>query len=681
MQYDSRHWLLLLLCLLSGSLRAQQVQWASFVREVSSTYYNENSPRQYSPEQVLGLPNKLPAFGNSPCAWSPALPDSENPEYIHVGFSEPMSIRQVAVGESFNPGSIAEIYIYSTEDAEYRIYHQRTPKPTEKEEGRMFRVILDKKTNFKVASVKVVMHTYRVPGWNHIDAIAISDSTEPIEAKIHLSGATSPAGVIENLGAPINSDYDEVLPVISPDGNTLYFDRKNHPDNMLSLKEVTQPNDDIWVSTRGAEGDWTEPVRMPTPLNNGSHNYVCSVTPDGNTLLLGNVYLPSGRVIGGVSMTQRTARGWSFPVPLKIENYTNTHRYSEFFLGQDKKTLLLAIEQEDSYGGRDLYVSFLDESTNTWSTPRNLGSAINSAATELTPFLAADGKTLYFSSNGHSGYGSTDMFVTRRLDKSWTKWSRPVNLGAAFNSERWDASYSLDANGEYAYFVSYETEGKSADIFRVKLPQEVRPDPVLILEGRILDDKTGAALTGVLRYSSSESDGLAQSTPEDGKYQLTLPFGEPYQLMASAKGYLNSRWSFTPSREKARLRHDFRLTPIQIGKVIPLESVLFEQGRDRMLEGSYAELNQVYDLLEENPSLRIQLAGHTDIEGSPVKNMKLSRMRVEAIKSYLVSKGIKASRIETKPYGATRPLSRARDEESKRRNRRVEFQIIGYDEK
>lgn len=668
--------LTLLLLLNLGMLHAQPVQWASFVREVSSSYYSEESPRQYSPAQALGQPNKLPAAGNSPCAWSPALPEGKHEEFIWVGFDRPMPVRQVAVAESYHPGSISEVYIYSESDAEYRIYHEPAPQPA-KETARMFRVMLDKKTNFAVASVRIVLKTERVKGWNHIDAIGISEGDTPIEARINV--AESPRLEIERLPETINSNYDEVLPVISPDGKTLYFDRKNHPDNMLSLEDVTQPNDDIWVSRKRPSGAWSEAERMPTPLNNGSHNYVCSVSPDGNTLLLGNVYLPSGEVIGGVSVAQRTERGWSFPRSLKIRNYFNKHRYSEFFLAQDRKTLLLAIERDDSYGGRDLYVSFLDEDSAVWGEPVNLGSTLNSAGTELTPFLAADGKTLYFSSNGHSGYGSTDMFVSKRLDNTWQRWTRPINLGPQLNSENWDASYSIDANGEYAYFVSYGEAEKGADIFRAKLPEAIRPEPVLLLAGTVRDADTRKPLLARIRYTSTDStgSGLAQSNPEDGKYQVTLPYGSRYAFTVSAKGYLNAYW--TLQSDSNQQSHDFELQPIEVGKVIPLKHVLFEQGKDRILKRSFPELNQVFTLLEENPGMRIELAGHTDIEGSPVKNMKLSRMRVESIKAYLVSKGIAPERIETKPYGDTRPLTRARDKHSKQRNRRVEFQVVGYE--
>ncbi|MGF1534689.1 MAG: OmpA family protein [Bernardetiaceae bacterium] len=652
--------------------RGQAWQWASEVRAFSSSYYDTQSPRQYSPEQVLGMPNKLPATGNSPCAWSPAYANGTREEFIWVGFPRPVAIWQVAIGESHNAGSISEVYIYDESDAEYRIYHQ--PKPTVRAEG-MFRVLLKKKTNFKVASVKVILKPDAVPGWNHIDAIAISEDTAAVEARIHLAEQSDQPLVIENLGPPINSPYEEVLPVISPDGKTLYFDRKNHPDNMLSLKDVTQPNDDIWVSHLGEDGQWSIPERLPPPLNNGSHNYVCSVSPDGNTLLLGNVYQTNGEVTGGVSISRRRAGRWSFPEPLLIEDYYNKHRYSEFFLGQDQQTLLLAIERDDSWGGRDLYVSFWNEDSRRWSIPKNLGPDINSAATELTPFLAADGQTLYFASNGHSGYGSTDMFMSRRLDQTWTRWSRPVNLGQPLNTPNWDASYSLDAQGEYAYFISHTPT--NADIFRAKLPQSLRPLPALLLTGTTRDATTDAPVSAKIHYQSPAGSGQTQSAQSDGKYRLNLPQTPEIRFWLTAKGYLPLEQQVSVDSLPEFL--DFALEPLQVGRVIALERVLFEQGKDELLTDSYEQLNQVFELMRENPGLQISLAGHTDIEGSPIQNMKLSELRVEQIKQYLVVKGVDPERIATRPYGATRPLSRARDALSKQQNRRVEFEITGYD--
>ena len=220
---------------------------------------------------------------------------------------------------------------------------------------------------------------------------------------------------LENLGPNVNSSYDEVGPVISPDGKTLYFDRPNHPENF--------GDDDIWVSELQANGSWSLGRNIGAPLNNADNNFVSSVTPDGNTLLLGNVYNRDGSMGPGVSIVRRTRTGWGTPQALKIRNYYSTASTANYSLANDGKTLLMAIQRNDSYGEMDLYVSFL-QPNNEWSEPMNLGPDINSTGYDRTPFLAADGVTLYFSSDGLGGYGSSDIFVSRRLDSTWQRWSK-----------------------------------------------------------------------------------------------------------------------------------------------------------------------------------------------------------------------------------------------------------------
>jgi len=668
---------LLSINLLAAPQPYPNVQWASHVIGFSSEYQEGASIEQYSSAQALGKPNKLPAVGNSACAWSPEKENGRHDEWLHVGFSYPMPIRQVVIAESFNAGAVSHVYAYDREEREYLLYKELDNRPVPSG-GRMLNVVLKEVTPYEVKSIKIVLTTLDVPGWNHIDAVGISPSAKPIKAKINLGNDKRPV-VVEKLPGILNTRYDEILPVISPDGKTLYFDRKNHPQNLPSI-EPDEANDDIWVSHFTEEG-WGKPRRLPYPLNNSGHNYVCSVTPDGNTLLLGNIYLASGEVMGGVSMSHKLPDGrWSFPKALEIDGYYNKNAYSEYFLGPNRKVLLLAIERDDSQGSRDLYVSFL-KANGRWSEPRNLGKRLNTAGTELTPFLASDGKTLYFASNGHSGYGSCDMFMTRRLDESWTSWTEPVNLGPTLNSPDWDASYTIDAAGEYAYFVSYKNSNRgSADIFRARLPQDVRPEPVVLLHGTVYNAKTNEPIAADIRYEhleNGEEVGLATANPENGAYKIVLPIAEQYGFRAGAKGFfsVHENIDLENVKEYREIQKDLYLMPIEVGQKIPLNNVFFEQSRAELLPSSFPELDRLARQMLANAELEIELIGHTDIEGSPTQNLKLSAMRVMAIKQYLIRKGVTPQRIQTKAMGGREPLTRKRDPDSKQRNRRVEFRI------
>jgi len=678
------------LFMLNGHSLKAQVQWANEVLSVSSEASLELSRHQYRAEQVLGKPNILPQTGLlHPCSWVPEKTDHQ--AKIMVGYENPMKIQQVAIAQSFFGGAISKVWLMDKKNQFYLVYD--APPKLPRNPGGMLWLLFKEQTKFKVQAIKIQMDGSDGYGLTCIDAIGISKTTERIQPRINLaktpSEDTTKAHLqtvfIENMGNAINSEYEEILPVISPDGKRLYFDRKNHPNNILDRNQ--QRNDDIWFADLQENGKFSEAIRMPKPLNNTSHNYVCSVSPDGNTLLLGNKYIGE-TCVAGISISHQIEKdgkeSWSFPEEILIDNYYNLNKFGEFCLAHNQKVLLLAIERHDSKGDRDLYVTFRkpDNTTdkNKWTKPLNLGDKINSAASEITPFLAADGKTLYFSSNGFSGYGDADMFMTRRLDDSWTNWTEPINLGLEFNTKEWDASYSIDAAGEYAYFVSYSnSKSKSADIFRAKLPQPIKPDPVVLIYGKVLNSKTKKPISAKIFYETlpeGKEIGTATSNPETGDYKIVLPLNKKYGFWANAGGYLseNENINLMDSSGYVELQRDLYLTPIEIGKYIRLNNIFFAQNKAELIPESFPELNRVAKMLQENPKMTIEIAGHTDLGGNPDKMFKLSDKRVKTVKRYLEEKNITSGRIQVKAYGLTQPLFKTKNA----KNRRVEFKILSY---
>ncbi len=658
--------------------------WASKVIDFSSEYFDENNPTQHTAQQVLGKPNVLPAVWQSPCSWSPARPESRQDEWIKVEFEKSIFVKQIAVAENFGAGAISAIILYDLEDKGHLVYKNQRTQPASTQ-GQILSVLLKNKTNYRVKAVKIKLNTIDVAGWNNIDAIAISESDIPIKAEINIT-KDIPFNETQRLPQTVNSPYSEILPVISPDGKTLFFDRKDHPKNMPSIS-AGKENDDVWFSRHISDTVWSEAERLDEPVNNNQHNYVCSVTPDGNVILLANAYLPSGKMEQGASISYKTIDGsWSFPEPLKIKDFYNTDRYAEICLAPNRKVLIMAIRREDTFGSRDLYVSFLQKN-NTWSVPKNMGSMLNSAASEITPTLSSDNKTLYFASDGRSGYGSFDMYVSRRLDDTWTNWSEPMNLGNVLNSAGWDAGYSVDASGEYAYFASSKHSNKTTaselDIYRAKLHIEVRPDPILLVSGTVYNSKTNEPIGAEIFYeilSSGKEAGTAQADPQTGNYKIALPPNSNYGFLAKSRGFVSVSENIdaTGNEIYKEIKRDLYLTPIEIGQKIRLNNVFFRQGTNELLKDSYPELDRLVVLMLENPTITIEVEGHTDIEGIPTMNMKLSAMRVKAIQDYLVKQRIDKKRIETRPYGSTNPITRQRDEESKKLNRRVEFRILSY---
>nr|WP_295930499.1 OmpA family protein [uncultured Dyadobacter sp.] len=647
----------------------QETLWASKVLGYSSEYRPEQIGHGYRAKQILGIPNKLPVFGDSPCAWTPADADGRNEEWIKVGYEKAILLKQVAIGENFNPGAIARVYAYDENGKEYLI-SQATPGQ-QAVRGRMLRIFPEKEIHAN--AIKIVLQPDKVSGANQIDAIAISSRTVPIEAEINFAPSLVKAQK-ENLGKAINTNAQEVAPIISPDGKTLYFTRDEYEGNTGSSKQ------DVWYSTMDEKGKWTDAVNIGPPINNAEHNAVTSISADGKTLYLINVYKPDGTVVFGFSRSFKTKNGWGFPRESKIVKLLRPEYSMEVTVSPYENVVILSIIRGDSEGGKDLYVSFLQKDGN-WSDLLNLGNVINSADYEGTPFLAFDNKTLYFSSQGHSGYGEGDIFMSRRLDDTWLSWSKPENLGPAINSPLWDAFFNAPATGDYAYFSSSEKVMTQEDIFRIRMTPEIKPEPVAIISGTVLEAETNKTIQSDL-VATVKKTGLpfaqALFDPESGDYKLILPAKETYTVTASGKGYFpfSEDVDLTSEMGPRSIRKNIYLQPIKAGEQIRLSNTMFSQSSAEVTSSSFAELDRIAETMSAYPTMEILLEGHTDNQGEVQKNVQLSADRVEQVKKYLLSKGIDAKRIQTKAWGPARPIASNLTEQTRQKNRRVEFTIL-----
>ncbi len=456
--------------LLSTDFSFSQVQWASKVVDFSSEYKDdvirENSTR-WSASQVLGYPNST-KYASSQLAWTPKSQDNSN-EFITVGFATSQMVQQIIVGENSNAGAIAEIILYDNKGNKFSVYQNDNPKPTQK--------IYDVLTYFKIkptyniVKLKLMINTNAVFGRQEIDCIGISATTVPYKQTINAIKYTENAGLPENLGSNVNTQFYDHLPLISPDGSLLYFTRKLTDEN--NAKDF---NDDIYFSQIMPSGKFTKAENIGSPLNTSENNFICFVSRDNKRLYVANKYIRNTYNYAGLSVTIKQKNGeWSKPKPLNIPDLYNKNEFAHYHMNMDENIVLMSIQRDDSYGDLDLYVS-KKYNDGDWSVPINLGAVINTLGAEGSVFLAADGKTLYFSSSGHPGFGSYDMYMSKRLDESWTNWSMPLNLGAKINSEEMDIYYTIPASGDYAYFSSGNSYFGKNDLYKIKLPKEARPD-------------------------------------------------------------------------------------------------------------------------------------------------------------------------------------------------------------
>ena len=477
------------------------------------------------------------------------------------------------------------------------------------------------------------------------------------------------------LPATVNSEHSELLDGIMPDGKTLYISRGGDPRNHGDSKTT-----DIYVTRQLPDGSWSDAENLGKPINNEANNFLVTAMPDGNQLYIQNTYKADGSYAGvGVSHTQWNGTSWTLPKTLQIDNFESMGEYSSYYIAPDGLTLILAIQTSKTTGAQDLFVS-RKQSDGTWSTPLSLGPTINTVGDDFGPFIAADNTTMIFSSNGHPGYGENDLFVTRRLDDTWTAWSEPENLGRPINSSKFDAFFMIPTEGNQGYFTSSEP-GQKSDVYTIKVPVGALPQRTVIVRGTVYDATTKSPLAADIIYErleSGEQEGSATSNPSNGAYSIALSGNVAYAIRAAATGYyaLTETIDLTSYPSSNDVTKDLYLAPIVKDAIIRLNNIFFDTGKWDLRPESTPEIERLAELLRKNSSIAIELAGHTDDIGNDAANLTLSQNRVNSVMKALIQLGIAADRLTAKGYGETAPTVPNTSDEQRQKNRRVEFRVV-----
>lgn len=569
---------IVLLIAINVNMQAQEpvIYWASEVLEFSSEkklshHIHHLHPKAYKAMQILDEPNIMPGSEGTTHAWTPKKPNEV--DFIKVKFPQAIHVKQIAIVEAINPSALSELYLYDSSGVEYHI-ESFSPKVVDLS-SRLLHIFLER-TPYLVQSMKIVLDGKSVPGYNGIDALGISESDIPIKINPVIAAGFGYAERAEKLSDSVNTKYKELKPIFSPDGKRMYFSRINHPENTGGRQDV----EDIWYSDIDpVSGKWKKAQNAGSPLNNKGPNFICSITPRNNyyDVLLGNQYRKDN-MKAGLSIASRTQFGYTEPEPVVIENYENLSPLANYFLTNGEKALLMSVHRRGGHGNRDLHVSFIQDD-GTWSTPLNLGDVINTSEIEASPFLAFDNKTLYFSSEGHLGYGEEDIFVSHRLDDSWTNWTEPENLGPAVNSSEDDIFFNLTPYQNYAYFSRGDKD--NTDIFKFELPLFLLPDPLLIVRGKVLNGTNKKPVPNALiQFRDLKRKVKIQQFRSDSvnaSYQVILPTGTNYQVFS----YHNEL--VTPKDEQINaefiyqtdtIYKDILLYPVEDGRIISLNALL-----------------------------------------------------------------------------------------------------------
>ena len=482
-------------------------------------------------------------------------------------------------------------------------------------------------------------------------------------AKNHPSGNYIFAPV--NLGDSINSTALEYFPSLTIDGSKMIFTRR--------IK-----NDEDFYESNFMNGVWSKarPVggKINTNFNEGAQN----ISQDGQWLIFTGCNYPEGLGSCDLYIAYKTKNG-SWTEPENIGPVVNTDYWeSSPSLSPDKKDLYFASSQEGGFGGRDIWVTHR-LLNGKWNRPKNLGPKVNTSADEGCPFIHADNQTLYFNSNGHMGYGMTDLFLTRKINDS--TWSDAENLGYPINTIDDEGSLIVASDGKTSYYASDRSDSKGGlDLYSFELREDIRAARTLWVKGKVFDKKTNTGLPSSVELTDITSRKMVSKlqTDEEGNYLVTLPAGKDYAFNVTRKGYLfySDNFSLIDNNIDSSLTVDIPLQPIEAGAFIVLKNIFFDVNKFQLKQESLTELDKVSMLLNDNPKLNIQISGHTDNVGKSADNLALSLNRAKAVTAYLLGKGIDPKRITSKGYGASKPVSSNDTEQGKALNRRTELSVI-----
>ncbi|QKJ29884.1 PD40 domain-containing protein [Mucilaginibacter mali] len=468
-----------------------------------------------------------------------------------------------------------------------------------------------------------------------------------------------------NMGPEINTAADEYLPVATADESMLVFTRK------------IANNEDFYKSTK-LDGKWQLSSPLSSVINTPNYNEGAqSISQDGRFLFFTGCNRPDGLGRCDIYISQKRGNDWSKPFDLSPP--INTAGWeSQPSISADGRTLYFVSNRKGGYGGYDIWKSTLTEKG--WGEPVNLGPNINTSFDEQSPFIHPDDSTLYFCSNGWPGMGNKDLFISR-LGKNG-EWQKPENLGYPINSSGDENGLTITANGAYAFFASNNLNGYGGyDIYTFELPSTVRPHMVTYVKGVITDAAKKQPLEAAVEIIDLEKDIPVYqdySSATGGDFLATLTSGKNYGLNISKNGYMfySENFSLKDHEPKKPFNISVSLEPIDIGNKVILKNIFFDTNRFDLKPESMAELKKIIAFLNLNPSVRIELSGHTDNVGNDIANQTLSENRAKSVYQFLGDHGINQTRMVFKGYGKTQPIAPNTTDEDRAKNRRTEFKII-----
>lgn len=472
------------------------------------------------------------------------------------------------------------------------------------------------------------------------------------------------------LSDTVNCFMMQYFPVLTADEQQLFFTRRNG--------STQNDTEDLVVSTRDGLGKWTKPVSVSAQINSPENEGTCTVSADGRLLIFTSCQGRAGYGSCDLFMSEKVGDEWSVPVNLG-PGVNSVFWESQPSLSADGRVLYFVSERRVGLGGKDIYVSYKNNK-GQWSTAANLGPAINSRADDLSPFIHANGRTLFFASKGRIGFGGFDIFVSDRVDG---QWSEPQNFGAPVNNHEDQFSLFITADGTKGYY-SYERDlnDNAGRIYEITIPFELQIEHRSnYVKGKISDTETDGpvkAQVELMDLKKNELVSVVSSDSLNGKYLMVLTKGSDYGLFVSAPGYLfkSLNFNYEELKQVDPIVVDIPLQRAKSGASMVLNNIFFDYGKFEIKPESLSELEKVSQFLTDNPKIKIEISGHTDNQGTEQSNQILSEKRAQSVSEYLVSKGVAKPRVKAIGYGSKKPIMNNDTEQNRQVNRRIEFRIL-----
>lgn len=478
----------------------------------------------------------------------------------------------------------------------------------------------------------------------------------------------------QNMGKMINTPYDEYLPALTADEQTLVITRKEPRKSTTTA--MTPEEEDFYISTLDTNGNWTMAERVSEPLNSNDNEGAQCISQDGRFIVF-TICGEGGLGSCDLYWSKKIGDRWSKPRNLGAA-VNSRYWDSQPSFSIDGKTLYFTSNRPGGKGGKDIWKTTLNEN-GRWNKAVNLGNSINTTQDETCPFIHYDDQTLYFASNGHIGMGGFDIFYSRKLND--TTWSMPTNIGYPINTSGEEMNLIVGASGNTAIFSSDKLDGYGGqDLYSFELYEDARPVPTTYMKGIVFDEKTNQPLAADFRIIDLENENevvSATADPVTGSFLISLPVNKNYALNVSMDGYLfhSENIELLSGTPDEPFLKNVGMKQLSVGESVVLKNVFFETNKYDLKDESRVELMKLHSFMQNNPAVSIEISGHTDNVGNDNDNQTLSENRAQAIYNFLIENGIEADRLSYKGYGETQPIDTNDTEEGRANNRRSEFKI------